>query len=144
MSLALRSDFEAHWRGQSVPASNEAKAVEARAFLRPVSEYPRQAGEPWRILDVGCGDGVHAEILAQADLGIYSYYGLDLSHEAICLARRRVSTTPGTAAGFSTGDALFLPYRTAIFDVVFSYGVLAYTGAPDKALAHRRGCPGRR
>jgi ubiquinone/menaquinone biosynthesis C-methylase UbiE len=134
MGPKTRSDFEKHWSEQTTLDISLAKQAEARAFLRPLYERMTQSNDPMRILDVGCGDGVHAVVLTKEGLGGHRYYGIDLSSEAVKLAKRRVSELDWTGAEFQIGDALSLPYCSQSFHVVFSYGVVAYTDAPEVVL----------
>jgi SAM-dependent methyltransferase len=129
------SDFKAHWHKHAASEISPSKQAEARAFLRPLFERIEQAVEPMRILDVGCGDGVHAVVLTRAGLRTHRYCGIDLSTEAVRSAHGRMCAMEDeTRAKLQVGDVLSLPYRSHGFDVVFSYGVLAYTGTPETAL----------
>lgn len=134
MEQKIISDFEVHWRMRAAPEISPSKQGEARSFLQPLFKRLGQANEPMHILDVGCGDGVHAVALAKAGLGAHYYYGIDLSAEAVRFAYRRIRAMQEARAKFQIGDTLSLPYRSHSFDVVFSYGVIAYTGAPQVAL----------
>jgi ubiquinone/menaquinone biosynthesis C-methylase UbiE len=130
----VQADFETHWRYHTAPEISRTKKQEAQAFFQPVLEQLNTSGSPVALLDVGCGDGVHAAVLAEHGLGAHRYYGLDLSLQAVRLARLRSQGARG-AVRLYVGDALTLPYRAQCFDMVFSYGVLAYTGAPETAFA---------
>lgn len=134
MEQKILLDFEVHWREHSAPEISLSKQGEARAFLRPLFERMGQANEPMRILDVGCGDGVHAVVLAKVGLGVYHYFGMDLSPKAAASAQGRMRALNGARAEFQVGNALSLPYHSHSFDIVFSYGVIAYTGEPEAAL----------
>lgn len=126
--------FEAHWQTHKAPEISTSKLAEARAFLGPLRRRMQQATEPMRVLDMGCGDGVHAAVLSEEGLGQHRYYGVDLSVNAVRLARSRMRTRGSTVTDFQAGNALSLPYRSGVFDAVFSYGVIAYTGKPEMAL----------
>jgi len=124
-----RADFERHWASHRGDAVSAAKAEEARGFLRPLFDHLRRSPSRIRVLDVGCGDGVHAAVFAENGFP-HRYCGVDLSHGALVTARRHAER----GASFQAGDVLRLPYRTASFEAVFAYGVLAYTTAPQQAL----------
>jgi SAM-dependent methyltransferase len=126
--------FSKHWHRHHAERVNDAKLNEADAFLQPAWDFFARAARPLRILDVGCGDGVHAAAMARHGLGPHSYIGVDRAFEAIRLARARASGAAGERITFHTGDATALPLRDASVDVVLCYGVLAYTGNPEKAL----------
>lgn len=134
MAQKVQSDFKEHWHEHAALEISPSKQAEARAFLRPLFERMEQAVEPMHILDVGCGDGVHAVALAKAGLGAHCYYGIDLSTEAVRLTHGRMRAINEARVKLQIGDALSLPYRSHVFDNVFSYGVLAYTGALETAL----------
>ena len=85
-----------------------------------------------KVLDVGCGDGVHAAALEQAG-GDLQYCGIDFSTQALEIGRQRVSRDGRFR--FTAADATALPFASYSMDVVFSYGVLAYTRSPEAAFA---------
>jgi len=74
------------------------------------------------LLDIGCNWGRWC--VAAGRRG-YSVVGLDPSLEAV-LAARSVTKQLGVDARFVVGDARFLPFRSNLFDVVFSYSVLQH------------------
>lgn len=73
-----------------------------------------------RILDLGCGNGNHAMFLAGLE---YEVYGIDISSEAIEIARAWFNKK-GLKADLRVGDVERLPYEDGFFDVVVSDGVL--------------------
>jgi ubiquinone/menaquinone biosynthesis C-methylase UbiE len=130
------STFDEHWDRHQIDQVNKAKINEARAFLKPLWDFAAHTRGPLRILDVGCGDGVHAATIVRQHGGAHQYVGLDRALPAIAVARRRMSGEAGSSTcAFQVGDALALPFRSGSFDVAFSYGVLAYTGAVDQGIA---------
>jgi 2-polyprenyl-3-methyl-5-hydroxy-6-metoxy-1,4-benzoquinol methylase len=78
------------------------------------------------ILDVGCGSGANLALLAVS--GRYALTGMDVSSEALSMARRQVST-----ARFHLGDVSTdpLPER---FDLVISVQVLEHIADDISAL----------
>lgn len=129
-----RSKFEEHWHDNALQEIGVNKLAEAKEFLEIVFNQIEKTKAPISILDVGCGDGVHKTALAQAEVGRFVYFGMDISFEAIKLASIRPNGHSVSSFHFQTGDALSLPYCSNTFDVVFSYGVIAYTGAPEQAF----------
>ncbi|MFA7561966.1 MAG: class I SAM-dependent methyltransferase [Methanoculleus sp.] len=74
----------------------------------PLPEIPSGAA----VLEVGCGNGKTLEALARRSTHVI---GIDISREAVTLARRR----PGTAeVGLAVADARHLPFRDGAFDAV--------------------------
>lgn len=88
----------------------------ALALLAP------QPGE--RVLDLGCGDGVLTERLAEAGCTVI---GIDADAAMVAAARAR-----GLDA--RQGDARALPF-TADFDAVFTNAALHWVGAPEIVTA---------
>lgn len=122
-------NFDNHWKRfghYNVPHS---KKTEAAAFLKPLfSVTDRFNGIP-EILDVGCGDGIHAVALAEKIKTPVHFTGVDISREALLMAQQRTGNHPASQQfRFDEGTVLSLPYKDNSFDVVFSYGVLSYTG----------------
>jgi SAM-dependent methyltransferase len=123
--------FEDHWdqnAGTELPAR---KLAEAQAFLEPLVGRFSQSSS-LRLLDAGCGEGAHVAALSKArdpDFGD-TLVGLDIAASALRQAQRVASP----AWSFVRGDMMRLPFRSASFDAVFSFGVLALTPDPAKAL----------
>jgi len=80
-------------------------------------------------LDVGCGDGMVAQMLsARAD----RYVGLDRSEKLLAAARKRLRGSEQTS--FVVGDMHDLPFSDESFDVVLLFHVLTYTERPRRAI----------
>jgi SAM-dependent methyltransferase len=82
------------------------------------------------VLDVGCGDGWSAQLLAPQSA---SYVGLDRSDKVLAAARRRARSL--TNATFVSGDMETLPFDDARFDQVLLFHVLVHAEQPARALA---------
>jgi SAM-dependent methyltransferase len=80
------------------------------------------------ILDVGCGSGANLALLAM--LGRYELTGMDVSSEALAIARRHVP-----AARFHIGDVAMEPLHER-FDLVISIQVLEHIADDIAALRH--------
>lgn len=98
----------------------------ARSAAWPVLAAARDAlaallpGGPGLALDVGCGGGLHADVLRRRG---FSVAGVDLSRDQVRVAARRLPAV--------VGDAAALPVATGALDVVVS--VLTHTDVPDFA-----------
>jgi ubiquinone/menaquinone biosynthesis C-methylase UbiE len=86
-----------------------------------------------RVLDVGCGTGVWLASAFPEEFPV-TLVGLDLCHEMLQVARRRVRQ--GTA--LITANAEALPFRDGAFDTVVSNSSLHYWSKPDVGLAEIR------
>lgn len=85
------------------------------------------------ILEVGCGTGQFAEMLA--DMGIKSYTGFDFSAEGVAIARNRID------ADFRVADAMTTDlFATVPYDAVVATKVLEHL--PDDVGMLRRIRPG--
>jgi SAM-dependent methyltransferase len=82
---------------------------------------------PELLLDAGCGGGYLGERLAPL---CGAYYGVDLSHASLVLAKGRV---PGGL--FCQGSLCRMPYPDACFDCVVCEEVLEHIPDCDQAIA---------
>ncbi|MCB2187114.1 MAG: class I SAM-dependent methyltransferase [Deltaproteobacteria bacterium] len=82
----------------------------------------------WRVLDVGCGLGVHLEHLVERGL---LAYGLEAGPVMAKLASRRL----GSRAEVELGDAHDLPYEDNAFDAVIMVGTLELLDRRAQVLA---------
>ncbi len=78
-----------------------------------------------RILDVGCGDGVDAEIFIQE-------YGLKTT-AADVYRHERIPRIQGLT--FRKASALALPFRNSSFDYVFAHDILHHVDEPAQRIA---------
>lgn len=97
----------------------------------PIPEIRLPDGHGELLLDVGCSWGRWT--IAAAQRG-YQVVGVDPSLGAI-MAARRVAASQHIAARFVVGDARVLPFRTALFDRVYSYSVIQHFSRTDAAAA---------
>ena len=120
-------NFDQHWNENLSAEIPRTKKREAQRFLKPLFDYQGLRG-PLRVLDAGCGDGVHVEVITDnADgIGDSSFVGLDISMPALRASRRRGQNK----WAFVQGEVGRLPFGSDQFDIVYSFGVLAYTDAP--------------
>jgi SAM-dependent methyltransferase len=82
------------------------------------------------VLDVGCGDGAMAQLLAPR---AKSYTCIDRSDKMIAAARARLHETQGVR--FVVGDAQELPEKDARFDDVLLFNVLTHVPTPARVLS---------
>lgn len=81
------------------------------------------------VLDIACGDGVLAELLAPHARAVT---GVDISATLVAAARERLKANPQVR--LLEGDMHALPLEPAQFDHVFLMHALAYTRRPQDAL----------
>lgn len=82
----------------------------------------------WRVLDVGCGAGVHLAHLAERGALLS---GLEASPVMARIATDRM----GHKADITVGDAYDLPYEDNTFDAVIMINTLELLDRPGQALA---------
>src|SRR5437773_176677 len=83
-----------------------------------------------RVLDVGCGTGVVA-ITARRAGAIVT--GLDLTPELLAIAKENAAIAGVGDVVFKEGDAEYLPFRDAEFDVVLSQFAHIFAPRPEVA-----------
>ena len=84
-----------------------------------------------RVLEMGCGIGLHARFLAENGV---DYTGVDYSKSSLALARAHFLQN-GLRARFVNADGTALPFADGSFDLVFSDGVVHHI--PDMPKACR-------
>lgn len=93
--------------------------------------------DPWRVLDLGCGDGDSVDRFRSVDPEV-RWIGLDLPDSPEVRTRRR------SDAEFETFDGVTIPFPDASFDLVYCRQVLEHVRHPEALLAeaHRVLVPG--
>lgn len=87
-----------------------------------------------RVLDYGCGHGMHAEAIARMDAR--EVIGIDLSEESLAIARERIRRAGlESRVSFRAMDAERLELPAESFDVVFDGGVFS---SIDVAQAYKQ------
>lgn len=128
--FAQDNAFDSHWDEFGDAHLPSTKLRAALRFMQPLLDgIPTE--NRFRLLDAGCGNGVHAAALCADFCGEdRQYVGIDLSVSAL-VATQRVAP-PGSL--FFQGDIAKLPFEDGTFDAVLSYGVIAYTPDPQAVL----------
>lgn len=122
--------FEKHWRDNRSDELPESKRQVARDFLAPFRAAADASRDPLRVLDAGCGDGVHLAVLAEDAARRVKGTGIDISLPALHLAQSRGDSKWRPIQG----DVGTLPFADGTFDAAFSFGVLAYTEDPRRSF----------
>jgi ubiquinone/menaquinone biosynthesis C-methylase UbiE len=93
-----------------------------------------------RVLEIGCGNGADGVMFASHGA---QYTGVDLTPQAVDATKRHFATE-GLQGQFGIENAERLSFADDSFDIVYSYGVLHHTPAPDRAIreVHRVLKPG--
>lgn len=90
---------------------------------------------PARVLDVACGTGAFAALVAQAQ-PTQRMLGIDIAPEMLARARQKCRAFP--AMQFAQARADRLPCATGCYDVVVSASAFHYFDDPRAALAEMR------
>ncbi len=122
--LAVRAGLHPHVASLCMPF----KLVEFRALVART----RFRGDE-RVLDLGCGPGLHALILARR---VREVVGVDISPGNIAEARRRAEESfPERRVRFLCGHVQDLPLAPASFDKVLSFCVIEHIPEYREVLA---------
>src|SRR5205823_5341194 len=118
----LREVEDRHWWSRGMRTI-------ARALLEPFLP----PGQPWDILDAGCGTGVTLDWLGR--LGISGRaVGIDISPHALTFCRSRNQTD------LSLASLLDLPFPDGSFDLITCLDVLQHLPLPDGDLRGLQEC----
>jgi len=121
-------DFGRNWEAFS-RSVGDAALNEARKGLQRL--FPDGALEGVRLLDIGCGSGLHS--VAALTLGVRSLVAIDINP-------RSVSTTHSLMERFAPPGNWLVQQASVFnlppdqFDIVYSWGVLHHTGDMRRAL----------
>ena len=104
----------------------------AEAAVRRLRHVPVDRG--WSYLDVGCGNGAAALLVAET-FGMH-VVGVDVDPEQIASARAAAGNRPDVL--FMTADATCLPFEDARFDIAASNKTTHHVPRWSSALAEMR------
>jgi ubiquinone/menaquinone biosynthesis C-methylase UbiE len=129
----MSSDAERLWDASADAFDDEAdhglRDPQVRAAWQALLA-PLIPAEPVRIVDLGCGTGSLAVLLAEHSNRVS---GIDISGNMIRLARAKARAA-GVAVDFVRGDAADPPFAEASFDLVLARHVLWAFENPDAVL----------
>lgn len=145
MSTSSNTDVRTYWEqepcgtdqavvGPRPPRSREwFEEVErfryqAEPFIHSIAQFTRHRGKP--VLEVGVGAGTDHAQWAKAGCDCY---GVDLTDAAIETTRARLALE-GLRSNLQRLDAETLPFDTASFDVVYSWGVIHHSAHPERIV----------
>jgi SAM-dependent methyltransferase len=102
------------------------------------ASFPEAKGK--RVLEIGCGNGADGAMFAAHGA---DYTGVDLTAEAVDATRRHFGVE-ALNGEFRQENAEQLSFTDDSFDIVYSFGVLHHTPAPEQAVreVHRVLRPG--
>jgi 2-polyprenyl-6-hydroxyphenyl methylase/3-demethylubiquinone-9 3-methyltransferase len=128
---AVRFNFGDNWQSYAAGMTPE-KIAEAEAGLRRLLGRERLDG--LRMVDIGCGSGVHA--LAALRMGA-RVTAIDIDPQSVATTRKMLETYAPPGAAWDVGLRSVLDTGTpdgAPFDIVYSWGVLHHTGRMWEAM----------
>jgi len=102
-------------------------ATDSRAFDRLIP-FDQLAGRD--VLEIGCGMGLHTELMARAGARVHA---IDLSDTSVAATRQRLQLK-GVNADVAQGDAEMLPFADHQFDFVWSWGVIYHSARKAKIV----------
>ncbi len=132
------------WHGtlRSLPGSREWFDEIDRRFLESAYYARGEGGTPFgrflrpelvagkAVLEVGCGMGTHAGLLARAGADLTA---VDITEQAVEMTRRRFEIFK-LRGRIQQADAEQLPFDDATFDTVWSWGVIHHSSSTEKCL----------
>ncbi len=118
---------------EDVPASHYDEGIKNNLLLKfyhskRFSEVIRELEPAETVLDLGCHSGLFTEKIIKS-VNPVSLYGLDISHQAIKLAKKRIKM-----GNFVVGDAHNVPYDSNFFHAVFCLEMLEHIDDPQQVL----------
>ncbi len=97
-------------------------------FIEPFAGFAESRHK--KVLEIGVGLGADHQRFAENNAILY---GCDLSARAVEKTRRRLNLL-GLHSNLQVADTENLPYQSATFDLVYSYGVIHHTPNTEQAL----------
>ncbi|MFJ6199041.1 class I SAM-dependent methyltransferase [Micromonospora sp. NPDC092111] len=137
-----RDLWEREYVNHSISSSTNDRPSHGTDFLRrQLPRISRVVGPP-RLLDLGCGGGRNAPVLAETGL---AFYGMDFAHRPLVAAHTRLG--PRQAGLVQASMKAPLPFRAGAFSLVTAFTSLENVVEDDRLRALAREarrvlCPG--
>ena len=84
------------------------------------------------VLEVGCGLGSHASLLAK---NCKKYIGVDIAEYSIAFSKKRFQLMDIRNGSFILADAEKIPYADCSFDYIWSWGVIHHSSNTEKIVS---------
>jgi ubiquinone/menaquinone biosynthesis C-methylase UbiE len=110
-------------------------------FVEPLSAYldRMEIDVKANVLDLGCGTGIAARVIAQRPGFRGTVLGIDLSDYLIDAANRLADQEKlQDRVRFETGDSHALAFESGSFDAVVAHTLVSHVDNPPKVLAEMR------
>jgi len=130
MNYKIQTDFDAHWERNFSESIPQIKIQEAEKFFTPV--IPLLRSRESKIFEAGCGDGVHWTFIKNLKNDRGSYTGIDISATVIDRLEKKKKQRRDR---FLKMDLSALTEPENSYDIVFAFGVVAYTQRPEKSFS---------
>ena len=111
--------------GDAVPSDHARQTLAESYVERAAGRVP---GQPWRVLDLGCGPGESVDLFRGRDPEV-QWIGLDIEGSREVLSRTR------TDARFEQFDGVAIPFGDDSFDLVYCKQVLEHVHRPAALIA---------
>lgn len=109
---------------------------ESRLYSTEIEPFDRvipfEQIEGRQVLEIGCGMGLHTELMAKSGAKVTA---IDLTDTAVEATRRRLDWK-GLSADVMQVDAERLPFDDGFFDFVWSWGVIHHTARTARIVRH--------
>lgn len=102
--------------------NEQSRLIKAKKILTIIKDFSKNSLDKCKCLEVGCSTGVNTNYLAEF---VAEFYGIDIDAQAV----KYGSLQRMKNVGFIVGDAMRLPYRDNIFDIIVCNHV--YEHVPD-------------
>jgi ubiquinone/menaquinone biosynthesis C-methylase UbiE len=126
LEVASREWFEEIDR-RFLASAYYARAIDGTPFGRFLK---REVVGGKAVLEVGCGMGTHAAMIAQAGANLTA---IDITERAVAIVKRRFEIF-GLAGQIKQADCEQLPFPDASFSLVWSWGVIHHSSVTERCL----------